>query len=411
MKKLLQINPVLRVSTSTGRIMQEIGELAMGNGWVSYVAYGRDGDVECKSLPIKIGSKWSIYWHGILTRLFDRHGLGSIDSTKRFIECIQLIKPDIIHIHNIHGYVLNYKLLFNYLSQCNIPVIWTIHDCWAYTGHCYHYSYVGCYKWHTQCEHCIQKKDFPASFLLDRSTKNFKDKKKSFTSIPQSMLTIVPVSDWMKTEMQSSFFKKYDFRVIHNGIDTKIFDICVSPEVKHRYNLNGQHIILGVASIWSEEKGLLDFIKLSEMLNSDEIIILIGINSKQKRMLPPNIMGISRTENMWQLAELYSAADVFVNPTWQDNYPTVNMEAIACGTPVVTYRTGGSVETITDETGFVVDQGDIRGLLDAVRCIEERGQSYYRTRCRTYALKHFGKEDRYTDYMNLYDCLLRKDKY
>lgn len=406
--KLLQINPVIRQNTSTGRIMQEIGELAMSHGWESYIAYsqGRDGIKPCKSQLVPIGNKWSVRWHGIMTRLFDRHGLASNRATKDLVKEIERIQPDIIHIHNIHGYFLNYKILFDYLSKANTPVVWTVHDCWLYTGHCYYYSYAQCNKWEKVCHGCPQQRLFPTSYLIDRSRQNYLDKQKAFTSIPKSLITIVPVSEWMKGEMQKSFLKDYHYEVIHNGIDTEIFNIYDTEEVKEKYNLKGKRIILGVASIWSEEKGWNDFMRMADMLDEDEAIVLVGVNEKQIKLLPKNIVGIRRTENIRQLAELYAAADAFVNPTWQDNYPTVNMEAIACGTPVVTYRTGGSVETITEDTGVIVEQGDVAGLLDAVRSIRRYGKSAYQKRCRAYALAHFKKEERYADYLRLYERLM-----
>lgn len=409
MRKLLQINPVLRVNTSTGRIMQEIGELMMQNGWESYIAYsrGRDGIKPCKSQLVPVGDKFSVAWHGVLTRLTDRHGLASKRATRQFIKKIEELKPDIIHIHNIHGYFLNYQLLFDYLSKCDIPVVWTVHDCWLYTGHCYYYSFAGCDKWQTGCNHCPQQRKFPASLWRDRSSQNFEDKKAAFTSMPKELFTIVPVSEWIGNEMQRSFFKGYNFRVIHNGINTEVFKVYDAEQIKEKYNLTGSRILLGVASIWSEEKGLDDFIKLSAMLNDDERIVLVGVDEKTQNSLPANIVGIRRTENIQQLAELYSAAEAFVNPTWQDNYPTVNLEAIACGTPVVTYRTGGSVEAVTVHTGMVVEQGDVKGLLTAVREIEKQGKAFYRSSCREYALAHFRKEDRYADYLKLYNELLK----
>lgn len=410
MKKLLQINPVIRINTSTGRIMQEIGELARAHGWETYIAYskGRDGVKPNEAKLIPVGNKWSVAWHGVMTRLFDRHGLASDGATRAFVEEIQRIRPDVIHIHNIHGYFLNYRILFDYLSKANIPVIWTVHDCWLYTGHCYHYSYKHCSKWRKQCERCPQRKDFPASWWVDRSKQNFLDKKKAFTSVPKEWLTIVPVSEWLRGEMQVSFLKDYPFRVIHNGINLENFRIYPTEEVKKRYGLEGKRIILGVASIWMEEKGWKDFMQLSNLLNPEEMIVLVGVKEEQKKGLPSNILPIARTENLRQLAELYAAADVFVNPTWQDNYPTVNLEAIACGTPVVTYRTGGSIEVITPDTGFIVEQGDVVGLLKAVREIEKTGKDYYQPRCRAYAEAHFRKEDRYADYLKLYEALLRK---
>lgn len=412
MKKLLQINPVLRVNTSTGRIMQEIGELAMLHGWKTYMAYskGRDGIKECKSEIVPVGDVWSTAWHGLETRLLDRHGLASDRATREFVKRIEKIAPDIVHIHNIHGYFLNYRILFDFLSKSGIPVVWTVHDCWLYTGHCYYYSYAGCNKWQTGCGHCPQKKEFPASYFSDRSHRNWLDKKTAFTSMPLDKLTIVPVSDWIREEMSRSFLKDYHFQVIHNGINTEVFDVYDATAVRQQYSLGDKHIFLGVASIWSREKGLADFIKMSELIRQDEVIVLVGIKPEYMKLLPKNVVAIARTENIRQLAELYSAADVFINPTWQDNYPTVNLEAIACGTPVVTYRTGGSIEAITDTTGFIVEQGDVAGLVDAARCIIRRGKEAYRNVCRQYAVANFRKEDRYADYLNLYRQLTEGER-
>ena len=410
MKKLLQINPVIRVNTSTGRIMQELGELAMQNGWECHIAYskGRDGIRKCRSDIIPVGNKWSTAWHGIETRLFDRHGLASSHATRQFVRKIEEIRPDVVHIHNIHGYFLNYQILFDYLSKAGIPVVWTVHDCWLYTGHCYYYSFAGCDRWQTGCHHCPQKKEFPTSLFCDRSRRNFEDKKAAFTSMPLDRMTIVPVSEWIRNEMRRSFLSAYPFRVIHNGINTDIFNVYDDRQVRKTFGLGNRHILLGVASIWSREKGLDDFIRMAGMLNEDEVVVLVGIKPEDRKRLPDNVVGIARTENIRQLAELYAAADVFVNPTWQDNYPTVNMEAIACGTPVVTYRTGGSIEAITSDTGIVVGQGNVRGLLEAARRIRERGKSYYQELCRSYALNHFRKEDRYIDYLTLYNELKQK---
>ena len=411
MKTLLQINPVLRVNTSTGRIMQEIGELAMQHGWRSCIAYskGRDGIKSCQSEVIPVGNKWSTIWHGLETRLFDRHGLASNEATRLFVKQIQELKPDVIHIHNIHGYFLNYQILFDFLAKSNIPVIWTVHDCWLYTGHCYYYSYAGCNKWQTGCGHCPQKREFPASWLIDRSHQNYEDKKQAFTSLPQDQLTIVPVSEWIREEMQHSFFRNNQSHVIHNGINTNIFNIYNPEQVKQKYRLNGKHILLGVASIWSREKGFDDCIQMADLLHPDEMLVLVGIRPEQQKKLKKNMLGIPRTENIHQLAELYAAADAFINPTWQDNYPTVNLEAIACGTPVVTYRTGGSIEAITDQTGFIVPQGNVKEMLEAARLISQRGKAYYQQPCRTYALENFRKEDRYQDYLDLYDKLTERN--
>lgn len=410
MKKLLQINPVLRTSTSTGKIMQEIGDLAMKNGWESYVAYskGRDGMPICTSKLVPIGNKLDVAWHAIETRLFDRHGLASHLATLRFIKRIEKIQPDIIHIHNIHGYFLNYKILFNFLKLYGKPVIWTVHDCWLYTGHCYHYASTGCYRWKTGCYDCPQKKSFPASWLLDRSQKNYIDKKQHFTQLDVNKFVIAPVSEWMANEMKASMLGDCWFKVIHNGIDIDVFSPKQdSAETRARYNLADKHIILAVASKWLPEKGVDDIMKLSTMLEDDEVIVMVGVDSELMKRLPNNVIGIGRTANAQELAKLYSAASVLINPTWQDNYPTVNLEAIACGTPVVTYRTGGSPESITSETGYVVEQGDTKDMLAAIRKIERDGKDLYTNICRNYAIKHFRKEDRYMDYIELYNSLSR----
>lgn len=409
MKKLLQINPVLRVSTSTGRIMQEIGELAIENGWKSYIAYsyGRDGIKPCKSELVPIGGKIGVFKHLVETRLFDRHGLASSSDTRDFVRMIDKIDPDIVHIHNIHGYFLNYKILFDYLVRRNKPVVWTVHDCWLYTGHCYYYTFEGCRKWKAHCEQCPQKRKFPASYLFDRSFKNFDDKRKAFTSVPASNMYIVPVSEWIMNEMKESFLKNANFILIHNGIDTNVFNIYDGEKIRNKYGIGDKHLILGVASIWSREKGLYDFLKLAKTIRQDEVIVLVGVDSKIKAKLPDNIIGIERTENVHALAELYSAADVFVNPTWQDNYPTVNMEAIACGTPVIAYNVGGAAEVINEDTGRAVGAGDVSGLYEAVKDIEEKGKAFYSSRCRKFALENFRKEDRYVDYLRLYDDILK----
>lgn len=412
MKTLLQINPVIRLNTSTGRIMQEIGELAMQYGWQSCIAYsrGRDGIKPCASQLIPVGNRRSVAWHGLATRLFDRHGLASTGATRSFIREIERIHPDIIHIHNIHGYFLNYQLLFQYLRQSGIPVVWTVHDCWLYTGHCYYYSFEGCHKWQTGCGACPQKGKFPASWGADRSHRNWLDKQAAFTSLPKEQLTIVPVSEWIKGEIEQSFLRHANFQVIHNGINTEVFQPYATVEIKRKYGLQGKHILLGVSSIWSEEKGLNDFIEMAAQLKADEQIVLVGVDGQTQKRLPGNIQAIRRTENVHQLAELYAAADAFINPTWQDNYPTVNLEAIACGTPVVTYRTGGSVEAVTQHTGFVVEQGDVKGLLNTARGIISRGKEAYRENCRAYALANFRKEDRYADYIRLYDTVTKNNE-
>lgn len=409
--KLVQINPVLRRTTSTGKIMEEIGDLMMANGWECYAAYsrGRDGMMPTRMQPLPVGNSVSTALHGLATRIFDRHGLASVLSTLAFVKRLRELKPDIVHIHNIHGYFLNYKILFDYLSRSGVKVIWTVHDCWLYTGHCYHYAYAGCDRWQTGCGKCMQRTRFPKSFVFDRSARNFRDKMRAFTSMPRENMVIVPVSQWMRSEMSKSFLKDYQFEVIHNGIDTDVFAPQPTAEVLEKYDLNKYgKIILGVASIWLKEKGIDDFVKMAAMVGSDEKIVLVGVDAATAAVLPRSIKAIRRTDNVGELAALYSAATAFVNPTWQDNYPTVNLEAQACGTPVVTYRTGGSPESLTPATGCVVEQGDVRGLLDGVRRFAAMPRAELAEACRAHALANFRKQDRYIDYLALYNRLAGK---
>ena len=399
--KLLQINPVVRLNTSTGRIMKEIGEIAQAAGWESYIAYSgaRDGVPQHSSQLVPVGNKLDLALHAVATRLFDAHGLVSRRATKQLIRRIREIDPDIVHIHNVHGYWLNYPLLCQYLRESGKPVIWTVHDCWLYTGHCYYYSAARCDKWQTGCGHCPQKRAFPASWVFDRSARNWHDKQHAFGSLER--LTIVPVSDWIRQEMAHSFLADKPFQVIHNGIDLDVFHPA-EPGAERPAGT----VILGVATLWHEGKGVRDFVELAGRLHEGERLVLVGrMSEEQRAAFPAGVEFIERTENVAKLAALYAQATAFVNPTWQDNYPTVNLEAIACGTPVVTYRTGGSVEAVAEGTGFVVEQGDVQGLLDRVRELAAEDRKTIAERCRAHALQHFNKQERYQDYIRLYESL------
>lgn len=402
MKILFQINVVANWG-STGRIAEEIGEMAISKGWKSYIAFGRNMNSSSSAL-IRVGSRLGIMLHVLKSRLFDKHGLGSKKATIDLVRKIEEIKPDIIHLHNIHGYYLNYCVLFEYLSQCHIPVVWTLHDCWAFTGHCSYYDAIKCKKWMTQCENCPQLRSYPASFGVDCSKANYKLKRKIFNNIPN--LILVPVSQWLSDNVKKSFLKDYPVKLIHNGVNLDNFKIVSSQ--KQDYMSDDKFMILGVANIWSDRKGLNDFIKLSKILPDDYMIVLLGLTQKQIRCLPTNIIGITRIESAHELTKLYSSADLFLNPTKEDNFPTTNLEALASGTPVITYRTGGSVEAVDDKTGFIVEQGDLEGVFDAIKQIQAKGKFYYSDACRERAIMNFNKLDRYNEYIELYDSILNK---
>lgn len=402
MPTILQINSVVN-SGSTGRIAEEIGQTAIAAGWMSFIAYGRN-DRPSQSELIKIGNDWDIKIHGIQTRLFDRHGLGSRSATKELIGKIKEISPDIIHLHNIHGYYINIEILFKYLRKTNIPVVWTFHDCWPITGHCAHFTFVGCKKWKTQCSNCPQKENYPSSWLVDRSEKNFHLKKELFTSL--SNLTLVPVSKWLSGILKESYLQHYPMNVIHNGINTEVFKPSEDNVFRIKYRLENKFILLGVATSWGSKKGLHDFIELGKLLKTDYQIVLVGLTKKQIEQLPDNILGIERTESVKELAEIYSESDVFVNPTYEDSFPTTNLESLACGTPVITYKTGGSPEAIDELTGIVVEQGNIAKLIDAIDKVKDKGKQSYSDACVNRAHRLYKKEDRYQEYIDLYESLL-----
>ena len=394
-------------SGSVGRIAEQIGQRAMVCGWESYITYARN-HLESKSKVIKIGSKLDIYWHGLITRLFDRHCLSSTRATKKLIKQIKEIRPDIIQLHHIHGYFLDMRILFQYLSSVNIPVVWVFHDCWAITGHCAHFDYINCFKWQKQCKFCPQKRVYPGSYLLDRSFENYILKRELFTSVLN--MTVIPVSRWLGGIVKQSFLREYPVEVIQNGIDIDIFSPQSLQEVnrmRQKYNLKEQmSILLGVASTWERRKGLNDFIELSRIIPSNWKIVLVGLKKQQIKLLPPNILGIERTENVQQLAILYSLATVFINPTWEDTFPTTNLEALACGTPVITYNTGGSVESVAETVGFIVEKGDVEGIKERVQEILKEGKDKYRVECRDRAVKLYNKNERFEDYIRLYNRLL-----
>jgi putative colanic acid biosynthesis glycosyltransferase len=405
MRKLLQISIEVN-SGSVGKIAEQIGETVLENGWYSYITYARNINPS-KSEVIKIGNKLDLYWHGFETRIFDNHCFSSKSATKDLINTIDEINPDIIHLHHLHGYFINIKILFKFLKERNIPVVWTFHDCWSFTGHCAYFDFVGCEKWKTQCHHCEQKKEYPKSLIFDRSKQNYIDKKRIFNSL--SNLTIVPVSYWLSEKVKNSFLMNYPCKVIQNGIDLETFYPKKSREIIDKlYKVENKFIILGVASTWEKRKGLYEFVKLVDLIdNKFYAIILVGLSKVQLKELPKNIIGIERTENVGQLADLYSAADVYVNPTFEDTYPTTNLESMACGTPIITYETGGSIESVSENTGIVVDVGDVNELVKAIEKIKNNGKDFYENNCREHSIRNFDKKIKFNDYFKLYQQILK----
>lgn len=399
--KVLQINSVSGIG-STGRITADIHSVLEKNNYDSRVAFGR-GKVKNASYEVKIGGDLNNYLHVAKSRIIDRHGFGSKKATQQLIREIKVYQPDVIHLHNLHGYYINIEILFNFLKEFNRPIVWTLHDCWAFTGHCAHFDYIGCEKWKTECFNCPQKKSYPKSEYIDNSKKNYYDKKKIFTDVKN--LTIVTPSKWLQKLVELSYLQSYNTLVINNGINLDLFK-PIKSDFRKKFKIDGKFILLGVANDWNDKKGYSDLVSLSTQLPSNTVLVMVGVSKKQAEELPNNIIAILKTNSTKELVEIYSAANIFLNPTYEDNFPTTNLEAMACGTPVITYNTGGSIESIDSSTGLIVKKGSRSEMLEAIEKIRENSKEFYTPSCLKKASKLYNKNDRFVEYMNLYKRVL-----
>lgn len=380
---------------STGRIVTDLLHTLRAQGHDGKIAFGL-GEAKNASPDdtVKIGGRLNYYWHNALSRLTDHAGLYSKAATRRLIRAIREYDPDVIHLHNLHGYYVNYEMLFAFLKTYGKKVVWTLHDCWAFTGHCAHYSYVGCQKWQTQCHHCSQPKAYPKCYTKGDAEKNFARKKAAFCGVPN--LTVVTPSQWLADEVKKSFLKNYPVEVIHNGIDLEIFRPRES-DFRQRYGLDGKKIILGVSNVWIRQKGPEDFFALSQKLDDSHKIVLVGLTPEQKEVLPESILGIVRTENAAELAEIYSAADVFVNPSYEETMGLVTAEALACGTPAIVYDATAVPEVVDEACGIVVKAGDISGLAQSIPLAKALSPAAAKERALS-----FEKQHQYRRYLSVY---------
>jgi len=400
MPKLLQINITANWG-STGKIAETIGKAAINVGWESYIAYGGSCG-SSQSNVIKVGGKWNRYFHFAEQRIRDNEGLCSRGATKKLIRKIEEIKPDVVQLHNIHDHYLNYRLLFEYFNKTDIKVVWTFHDCWAFTGHCFHFVTAGCMKWETGCNGCPLRNEYPKT-ILDKSKRNYDLKKSLFGG--NKNLTIVTCSDWIAGFVRLSFLKDKRLEVIKNGVDINVYKPSSTGKKNNKFN------IIAVSSIWNKEKGLADIITLRELLPDDCLITVVGLSEKQVLELPQGITGIKRTQNVHELVELYSNSNVLINPTYADTFPTVNLEALACGTPVITYKTGGSPEAVNDDTGVVVKIGDIEGMSAAIQWYKGLSAEVFmqvRYACRKRVEELFDKDKCCDKYIELYNKLIEQ---
>ncbi|MCA4563338.1 glycosyltransferase [Bacteroides xylanisolvens] len=385
-----------------GRILEQMGLLAQKHGYEVMVAHSTRNENPSQLPHFAMTTKCQEVIHAIGAKFLDLHGLLSTKQTKALVERIKEYQPDIIHLHNIHGYFCNFKVLFEYLDIIDTPIVWTMHDCWPFTGRCFHFVGANCYKWKTGCYDCQSEAGYTVSKYVDRSKSFYELKKRLFSSVKN--MTMVPVSNWQATFLKDSFLKNCNVHTIHNGVDLKKFLPVDGVRLREKHQLEGKFVLLGVASPWNMRKGLGDFCKLRLMLSFDFAIILVGLKPEQMEKLPEGIIGISRTESQRELAEYYSMADVFVNLTYLDTFPTVNLEALACGTPVLTYKTGGSPEAVDEQTGVVVEQRDLKEVV-RVLCSMKRDK-FSSSACRKRAEELFDKDKCFESYIELYDSLI-----
>jgi len=370
MKKLIQINTVC--NTSTGRIMGDIQRAANKLGYETLSFVGRRKvfqDIRCE----KFGNPVSFWIHVALTTVFDRQGFGSYFTTKKLVRRLRAEKPDIIHLHNLHGYYLNLPVLFQYLSEeFQGQIFWSFHDCWPFTGHCPHFAARNCDKWRTGCYACQEKREYPISLLFDSSSRNYRDKKRLFCNL--NNLVIITPSEWMAGWIRQSFFSKYPIKVIYNGINLKLFSYRKPEDAFYEeYDIDrSRKILLGVASVWNKRKGLADFISLASKLPEEYQIILVGLSKRQISALPYNVRGITRTENVEELIRFYSAAHIFINPSVEESFSLVTIEAIACGTPVIVLDTSAVKELVNMENGIILGKHNAEEYLQAITDIEDR---------------------------------------
>ena len=403
--RIVQINGGAK--GSTGKIMMGIADIARTQGHEVMCASpitttNRDAGEDCGYY--RIGTFNSRRVNVALARITGFNGCFAWFETYKLLKKIDEFKPDIIHLHNLHDSYINLPMLFSYIKKHNVPTVWTLHDCWAFTGQCPHFTMVKCDKWKAGCYGCPQYKEYPAS-LYDNTKKMWQLKKKWFTGVKN--MTIVTPSEWLAGLARESYLKQYPIEVINNGIDLNVFKPTHS-NFRKQYGIPGdKYIVLGVSFAWGYRKGLDCFVEMAEKLGEQYQIVLVGTDDEIDKHLPHNIISIHRTQNQKELAEIYSAADVFVMPTREENYPTVNMEAIACGTPVVTFDTGGSPEMLDDKTGIVVEANDIEATKKAIKDICEKKRCNDEEYIVAYS-KNFDMKKRFAEYIELYANVLEE---
>ncbi len=391
--KLVQINATCGVG-STGKICTAVSELLDKKGVENYTFYvsGSTSDPHGR----KYMAPLEIKLQALSSRILGNYGFNTYFSTKKLVKELEMISPDIVHLHNLHGHNINLNLLFSYFqAHPEIKLFWTFHDCWAFTGYCPHFTMAKCENWRTGCGSCPQKREY--TWFFDRSKTLYHKKKALFTGLD---LTVITPSRWLGELVKQSFFKDCPVKVIPNGIDLEIFK-PTAGNFRERMGITEKYMVLAVAFGWDAKKGLDAVLRLSELLDENYRIVMVGTNDSVDKQLPKNIISVHRTQNQRELAELYTAADVFINTTREENFPTVNMEAVACGTPVVTFDTGGSKEMLDATCGRAVPCEDIEAMKKQIVEICEKG-ILNREDCLLKA-KTYAKDISFDNYMKEYN--------
>lgn len=379
---------------STGRICAGISNAMNDAGIENYILYsmGRSN----RPNAFKMASDLQVRMEAVKAHLFGDYGFHSDRETSAIIRKLEEWKPDIVHLHNIHGHDCNLEKLFGYLREKKTRIIWTFHDCWAFTAYCPHFTFAQCEQWKTGCSRCPQRKQY--SWVWDRSARLYQKKRELFQN--QNM-TIVTPSRWLGELVKESFLGEYHVAVINNGIDLSVYRPTPSDFRRTHGIPEEKKMVLGVAYRWDRRKGIDVFIQLAKQLEPEKYqIVLVGTDAEVDKLLPDSVLSIHRTDSQVDLARIYTAADVFVNPTREDNFPTVNLEALACGTPVATFRTGGSPEAIDKTCGCVVEVDDVEALVETVVHTCENAP-HASDACVLHA-KAFDKEERYLEYLTVY---------
>ena len=394
---VLQLNTCSGVK-STGRIAADLARMLHARGDECRIGYGEEPVPEdCRAFSFPVCGPFERKAYSQLRKLADAEGLGGQLGTRRLIRQMEADPPDVVHLHNVHGCYLHLPMLFDYLKRADLPVVWTLHDCWSFTGHCAYFDYAGCVRWRDGCDHCPQLRSYPVCYGLDGSKRNYQWKQKLFTGL--NRLTLVTPCEWLMENVRASFWGNQPARVIYNGVDLDRFRPAPS-DLRAKHGITAPYLLLAVAAQWDERKGLRYLLEAAEQLGPAYQLAVLGLSQSQREALPQGVLGLPATGSVDELCQWYSAADVFCNPTLEDNMPLVNLEALACGTPVTVFATGGCVECVDDAVGAVTPKADVPAFCEAVRRVAA-AKPALAAACLERA-RRFDKNACYQAYLSLY---------